>query len=197
MSMWKKIKQFLSSQSDDAEVDDSEFELVNFQTKDPIDVLFTKNFISSGGQFFYCENEQETLSFLNEIVDNVQVDEITCFDDRLKSLLNRLNVKQTSEVNSAADFAFIGCEYLSAFDGAIMLSSRKTKGYLVSNLPQNLIVFATPKQFVSNVSEGLQKIRTQNGRNIHSITSIRGKRMHNFDSSSTAKNIYLLLVESA
>lgn len=195
MSMWKKIKQLLSSQSDQTENDDNDLELVSFQTKDPVDVQFAKNFIDSGGQFFYSENEKEALINLNEIIENIQIECITCFDDQLKSYLNRLNVKQSNETNDSCDFAFIGCEYLSAFDGAIIISARQSKGHLVSNLPPNLVVFATTAQFVSNVSEGLQKIRVNHGANIHSITSIRGRKMNNFGSSSTAKNIYLLLVE--
>lgn len=197
MSMWKKIKQLLNPQTEDSNREDDELEFVSFQSKDPIDVLFAKNFIASGGQFFYCENEQEALEHLKEIVDNEQIDEVICFDEHLKSYLNRLNVKHHSNLNSSADFSFIECEYLAAFDGAIMISSHQTNGRILSTLPHNFIVFASPKQLVSNIGEGMQKIKTNKSDNIPSITSIRGKKMHNFDSSSSAKNIFLLLVEQA
>ncbi len=196
MSMWKKFKQLLVSQSDESSSDESELEFVAFQSNDPIDVLFAKNFNAGGGQFFYCEGEQEALESLKDILENEQIDEIICFEDKLQSYLNRLNVKHTSTVGGNADFSFIECEYLVAYDGAIMLSSHQTSGRKLNEFPDNFIIYATPKQLVSNISEALQRLKSSKGENLPSnITSIRGKNMHNFDSSPNAKNIFLLLVE--
>lgn len=194
MSMWKKFKQLLT-QGEESSTDESEIEFVAFQSNDPIDVLFAKNFNAGGGQFFYCENEQEALENLKEIIDNEQIEEVICFEDKLKSFLSRLNVKHTQLVG-AADFSFIECEYLVAYDGAIMLSSHQTSGRKLTEFPDNFIIYATPKQLVSNISEALQRLKSNKGDNLPSnITSIRGKNMHNFDSSPNAKNIFLLLVE--
>ena len=195
MSMWKKFKQLLTSQSDESSSDESDLEFVAFQSNDPIDVLFAKNFNAGGGQFFYCEGEQEALESLKEIVHNEQLSQIICFENKLQSYLNRLNVKHTSAIGSA-DFSFIECEYLVAYDGAIMLSSHQTSGRKLNELPDNFIIYAKPKQLVSNISEALQRLKSCKGDNLPSnITSIRGKNMHNFDSSPNAKNIFLLLVE--
>lgn len=194
--MWKKIKQFLAPQSEETDTDESELEFVSFQTKDPIDVLFTKNFIAGGGIFFYCSNEQEVLENLNYIAENEQIEDVLCFDSHLKSLLSRVNIKQSNSLNSKADFTFIECEYLVAFDGAIMLSSHQTNGRKQEDLPNNVIIYASPGQLVSNISEALQRLKSSKNDNIPTnITSIRGKNLHNVDSSSNAKNIYLLLVE--
>lgn len=194
MSMWKKFKQLLTSQSDESSEDESDLEFVSFQSNDPVDVLFAKNFNSGGGQFFYCENEQEALENLKEIIENEQVDEVICFENKLQGFLNRLNVRHTTVTNNA-DFSFIECEYLVAYDGAIMLSSHQTSGRKLNELPDNFIIYAKPKQLVSNISEALQRLKSSKGDNFPSITSIRGKKMHNFDSSTNAKNIFLLLVE--
>ncbi|MGB6083576.1 LUD domain-containing protein [Moheibacter sp.] len=195
MSMWKKIKKLIVPTSDETENDDSDMEFVSFQTKEPIDVLFTKNFIAGGGHFFYCETEQEALENLKDIIENEQIEKMNCFDDNLKSYLNRLNVKHHSSVHDQADFSFIECEYLAAYDGTIMVSTHQTNGRMLSTLPPNFIVFASPKQLVSNISEGMQKIKSVKSDNIPSISSLRGKKMHDFDSSANSKNIYLLLVE--
>ncbi|HLV24239.1 MAG TPA: LUD domain-containing protein [Moheibacter sp.] len=194
--MWKKIKQFLAPPSEETENEDSELEFVSFQTKDPIDVLFTKNFIAGGGIFFYCSNEQEVLENLRYIAENESIEDVLCFDHKLKSLLDRVNIKQNNSLNAKAEFAFIECEYLVAFDGAIMLSSHQTNGRKQEDLPHNVIIYASPGQLVSNISEALQRLKSNKSDNIPTnITSIRGKNLHNVDSSSNAKNIYLLLVE--
>lgn len=196
MSMWKKIKQLIVPPSDETENEESDLEFVTFQSKEPIDVLFTRNFVNGGGHFFYCENEQEALENLKDIVDNERIDEVICFDNKLKSLLNRLNVNQIQNFKSFSDFAFIECEYLVAFDGAIMLSSHQTNGRKQEDIPNNVIIYASPGQLVSNISEALQRLKSCKNENLPTnITSIRGKNLHNVDSSANAKNIYLLLVE--
>lgn len=196
MSMWKKIKQLIIPQTDESEKDESDLEFVTFQTKEPIDVLFTRHFVTGGGHFFYCGDDREALENLKEIIDYEQIEEIICFDDKLKSFLNRLNIKQKHTLSSDADFALIECEYLVAFDGSIMLSSHQTNGRKQEDLPNNLIVYACPGQLVSNISEALQRLKSTKSDNIPTnITSIRGKNLHNVDASSNAKNIYLLLVE--
>lgn len=194
--MWKKIKQLFIPQSDESDNDDSELEFVTFETKVPIDVLFTKNFVAGGGLFFYCENEQETLTNLKEIILNEQVEEAICFDDKLKSLLNRINIKNSDGNSPSADFAFIECEYLVAFDGSVMLSSHQTCGRKQDSLPSNIIVLAHPNQLVSNLNEAMQRLNSKKGGNFPSqITSIRGRNPHNIEGGNTSKNLYLLLVE--
>lgn len=193
MNFWKKLKLLFAQRSDsDSRENDDE---IIFKTSEPVDVLFTKNFIAGGGQFFYCENEQEVLANLQDIIYNEQIKNIICFDDKLKSLLNRLNVKHTSKLNEA-EFSFIECEYLAAYDGAIMLSSHQTMGRVLSSFPDNFIIYAHPRQLVSNIGEGMQRIKSSKKDNFPSnITSIRGRNMHDFDAIPNAKNIFLLLAE--
>lgn len=191
--MWKKIKRLFAPSSDDLDDDESDLQFVTFTNKEPIDVTFTKNFVSGGGLFFYCENEQETLENLKSIVDNEHIEELICLDESLISLVNRLGVKHRSCFD--LDFAFITCEYLIAFDGSIMLSSRQTKGRKQEDLPANIIVYARPQQFAVNINEALQRLNSRRGETIPTTTSIRGKNIHNVDASAAAKNIYLLLVE--
>lgn len=193
MNMWRKIKQLFVSSSRDLADDDSELEFVTFTNKEPIDVTFTKNFISGGGLFFYCENEQETLEHLQSIIDNEQIDELICLEENLISLVNRLGVRHRPSFD--LDFAFISCEYLIAFDGSIMLSSRQTRGRKQEDLPSNIIVYARPQQFAVNINEALQRLNSRRGETIPTTTSIRGRNIHNVDASAAAKNIYLLLVE--
>lgn len=196
MSLWKRFKNILGSRSEEEEKQEARQEIVTFQQKEPMDVKFTRQFIAGGGHFFYCENEQEALQFLNEIVLNEEIKEVSCFDSHLKTYLDRLGIRVNNELSPLPHFAFIGCEYLLAFDGQIMLSSHQIKNRKHHNLPENIIVYARPHQFVANSSEALQKLRREKQGNLPSnITSIRGKNLHNMNVSQHSKNIYLLLVE--
>lgn len=194
--MWKKIKKLLNPLSDSEEKEIGGEDLITFSKKEPIDVQFTKKFVEGGGLFFYSGDEQETLLNLKEIIDNEQIEEVICFDKELNSLLNRLNVNHTINFNSNSDYAFIKCEYLVAFDGSIMVSSHTNLGRKSEEMPSNLIVFANPGQFVSNISEALQKLKSAKKDNIPTnISSIKGKNLHDFEVSSNSKNIYLILAE--
>lgn len=194
--MWKKIKKLLNPLSDSEEKEIGGEDLITFSKKEPIDVQFTKKFVEGGGLFFYSGDEQETLLNLKEIIDNEQIEEVICFDKELNSLLNRLNVNHTINFNSNSDYAFIKCEYLVAFDGSIMVSSHTNLGRKSEEMPSNLIIFANPGQFVSNISEALQKLKSAKKDNIPTnISSIKGKNLHDFEVSSNSKNIYLILAE--
>lgn len=197
MSMWKKIKEMFGARPDSDEKQDEDQELIIFTKKEPIDVEFTKNFIAGGGMFLYSESEQEVLINLKNIIDNETIDEVCCYDEDLISLLNRLNIRHNNNFSGQSDFAFIKCEYLVAFDGSVMLSSHTNKGRKQEEMPVNLIIYATPDQFVSNVSEALQKLKSAKKDNLPSnISSVRGRNMHNLQVGTNSKNIYLILAEA-
>lgn len=84
MSLWRKIKSIITPETEKGEQDENEMDLVVFKAKDPIDVIFTKNFVSGGGLFFYCEDEQDALANLKEIVENESITEAICFNEKLK-----------------------------------------------------------------------------------------------------------------
>lgn len=197
MSMWKKLKEIFGVQPEANDKGAEDQDLIIFRKKEPIDVQFTRNFVAGGGMFFYSENEQEVLINLKSIIENEGIDELICYEKDLNSLLNRLNVKGINDFNQDADFAFIKCEYLVAFDGSVMLSSDTNKGRKQEEMPVNLIIYATPNQFVSNVSEALQKLKSAKKDNIPSnISSVRGRNMHDVEASVSSKNIYLILAEA-
>ncbi|MGM5631914.1 hypothetical protein O2K51_13535 [Apibacter raozihei] len=160
------------------------------------DVVFTKRFKEGGGMFFYCETKQEALQHLQEVLINEDISEILCVDKQLISLVNVLDCNYTSQCSGKQDIAFINCEFLVALDGSIMVSSDQTQYLKKSDMPQKIIVWAHPNQIISSSSAGLAKIRFNKKENIPSnITSIHGNQVQGFSSSSTAKKIFLLLVE--
>ncbi|PQL93981.1 LUD domain-containing protein [Apibacter adventoris] len=160
------------------------------------DVLFTKRFKAGGGMFFYCDNKNEALQHLQEILINEDISEVLCVEHELISLVNVLDCNYTTQSNQKQDIALISCEYLVALDGSIMISSDQTRHLKKSDLPNKIIVWANPNQIISSSSAGLAKIRYNKKNSIPSnITSIYGNQVQGFSDISTAKKLYLLLVE--
>ncbi len=178
------------------EEEPSELDFNNDQEEE--DVVFTRKFKAGGGMFFYCESKKEALQNLQDILVNGDVGEVLCVEPKLISLINVLDCNYSSQGTGEQDMALINCEYLVALDGSIMISSDQTYHLKKTDLPKKIIVWAHPNQVISSSSAGLAKIRYNKKEHIPSnITSIHGKQIQGFNSASTAKELYLLLVEES
>ncbi|MCT6869594.1 hypothetical protein [Apibacter sp.] len=167
-----------------------------YNDREEEDVAFARKFKAGGGMFFYCENKEESLQYLHNILKNEDISEVLCVDPKLISMINCLDCNYTSHSTGDQDIALINCEYLVALDGSIMISSDQTYHLKKSDLPQKIIVWATPNQIITSSSVGLAKIRYAKKDKIPSnITSLYGNQVQGFSSVSNAKKLYLLLVE--
>lgn len=170
----------------------------------PADELFTINFKKNGGKFLYCENLTELKTLFEDILQENDwfESDVLCFETKLHGLLqeNRLNFTTPQKPK----FFFSTCEGLIADEGSILFSSNQTKQYKLPELPANMIVLATTSQIVSNKSEAMTEIKKrydhnkQYPTNITTTTYFKQVKEEDFlHYGSTAKNLYLLLLEDA
>ena len=200
--MWKIIKNLISKTKDNSNefaIDHNQLKGYNQSgTSVSLDEVFASNFNAGGGHFLYCENINEAIKNLLQIIQYEKTGPVICVDPILQQYLEKININYTTDPTSQPKgFSFLNCEFLCAFDGSIMLSSHQTAGRKVEEFPLNFIIWANASQFANNLSDGLQKLRSLKKDNLPSnITCIRGKDMHSFSSIPNAKNIYLLLVDN-
>ena len=143
--------------------------------KIPVDEKFTIYFKKNGGKFIYCENFDEVTQGLSNIIseNDWQGHMLFSFDDRLKERFITENLQFTANRNNSEIF-FTTCEHLIAQDGSILVCSHQIKEKKLTELPSNLIVFATTSQLVENISEGLKVIKKKYGKNIPgNITTLK------------------------
>jgi len=200
--MWKAIKNLFkkTNRAAEDEQEKNNIDLFHPNYSDEylsIDEVFATNFNAGGGHFLFCDNKEETLHNLKEIVKYENVSELICLDSNLQTILDNVNIPYVENPqDSRYTLSFLNCEFLIAFDGSIMLSAHQTYGRNINDFPSNFIIYARPSQLVENIGSALQKLRILKKENLPSkITSIRGKNMHKFPNLQNAKNIYLLLVE--
>ena len=169
------------------------------QIKDPIEILFAKNFTKKGGRFIFCETASELNNNFNNILDENKWTEknIFCNDENLilkfGLSFNSFNLK----LNKSNVF-FTTCEYLIANKGNILVSNNQLKNFKLNELPINLIVFSSINQIESDVSAGMTKLKNKYKNKVPSnITTLKPKKLieeNDFLSyGNSAKNIYLLL----
>ncbi len=174
------------------------------EKKAPIEERFTFNFTKNGGKFLYCENKSECNSFFSRIINENEWNdsEILCFDNSLLDFFIEKEKLNISKTNLNSKFFLTKCEFLVASDGSLLICDKQIKSHKVNDFPKNFIVFAKISQFTETLSNGLNGIKSKYPRNLPTnITTIKNfnsqeKENTNFLTyGSTAKNLYLLLLE--
>tara|TARA_B110001452_G_scaffold264394_2_gene267337 strand:+ start:941 stop:1300 length:360 start_codon:yes stop_codon:yes gene_type:complete len=110
------------------------------------------------------------------------------------------NIPVNSEVskNEKATAQLLGCEYLIANKGSILVCSHQIQNLKLDELPENLIILASAAQFVEDVSEAMTMINTRYKddlpSNITTLNTFDVNKEDNFLSyGSSTKNLYLLV----
>lgn len=170
--------------------------------KIPVDEKFALNFKNNGGKFIYCENFDEILQALINIIkeNNWQKKPLCTLDARLKKRFEKEHFN-FSDITKSQVF-FTTCEKLIAHDGSILVSSNQIKEKKLSELPSNFIVMATTSQLIESISEALKTIKEKYVKNLPgNITSLKHFQLTEENKNdflsygSASKNIYLLLLE--
>lgn len=191
-NFWNKIKDIFQPESESIK---EEIDL-SYDHDIPLDEKFVNFFSKADGHFLYCENQSEALKYIQQIIDVERVSRFICFDEELQKMLNTLSANYINYPSATADFNFLNCENLIAYNGSIVLSSDVTSGRKLSELPDNFIIYARHEQIVTNLSEAMQIFNRRKTAGMPSgITSIGGIDADPLNGQVSTKNIYLLLVE--
>ena len=166
----------------------------------PVDEKFTYNFKKNGGKFLYCENLSEVKDqFLNILEENDWFEcEALCYEPKLFSMLDENKLHYDKPANPI--FLFASCENLIADEGSVLFSSNQIKQNKPNDLPNNIIILATTSQILEAKSDGLRVIKKKYDKdyptNITTIKYFEKAKDEDFlQYGSTAKNLYLLLLE--
>ena len=199
MSLFRKI----FGTGNDASDEESQSEFNNVPSSFsllPVDEKFTYNFKKNGGKFLYCENLNEVKDqFLNILEENDWFEcEALCYEPKLFSMLDENKLNYDKPTNPK--FLFASCENLIADEGSVLFSSNQIKQNKPHDLPSNIIILATTSQIVESKSDGLRVIKQKYVKdyptNITTIKYFEKAKDEDFlQQGSTAKNLYLLLLE--
>ena len=138
------------------------------------DVNFAQEFTKAGGQFVYCEDENDLVSALSAMsAENVWQD-IYCADAGLQYLLSQADVPFQSDNESFHDLkvAVTGCEFLVSRLGSIMVSSRQDSGRRLNVYPEIHVVIAYTWQIVPDLKDALAAMREKYANRIPSLVSV-------------------------
>lgn len=169
----------------------------------PVDEKFTIHFRKNGGKFLYCVTPEEVSVAIKNIVEENDWgnEDFFAMDERLIQKFNKEHISFTTNSRDSQVF-FTTCEHLIAQNGSILVCSNQLKEKKLSELPSNVIVYATTSQLVESIGEGLKSIKKKYGPRIPAnITTLKHFKATEENSDdfltygSSTKNLYLLLLE--
>jgi len=167
-----------------------------------VEITFAKKFTEKGGKFIYSENSSSTDQFFSDILkeNNWQRNDVLCIDENLADRF-QLDCKKKQFNFKNFPVFLIDSEFLIGDQGNILICNHQLKDYKLEQLPPYFIVFSSLKQFASDVSDGMSKLKEKHATQLpNNITTLNVKNIvdeNNFLTyGSSAKNLYLLLQES-
>lgn len=165
---------------------------------DSNDIIFAKNFTSSGGRFTFIDEKNSTNEIFQKIIEENQwnSDNVCSLDSNLSKNLEIRLIRKIDNDNVKA--LVTECEFLLSNTGRILICNKQIKSNRIENLPPVVIILAKSNQFVSDVSEGMTKLKKKYITNFPTnITTINVKNKLNEDNfltyGNSAKDIYLIL----
>ena len=165
---------------------------------DSNDIIFAKNFTTSGGRFTFIDEKNSTNEIFQKIIEENQwnSDNVCSLDSNLSKNLEIRLIRKIDNDNVKA--LVTECEFLLSNTGRILICNKQIKSNKIEDLPSVVIILAKSNQFVSDVSEGMTKLKNKYKNNFPSnITTINVKNKLNEDNfltyGNSAKDIYLIL----
>lgn len=198
MSLFRKI--FGSNNPDSEGEKESEYSKFSPDSETPIEEQFIYNFKKNGGKFLYCETEAEVKDHFENILEENDwfEGEALCYEPSLFAILEENKIAHYKTSNPS--FLLANCENLIAAEGSVLFSSKQIKQHKPNELPTNIIILATTSQIIGTKGDGLSVIKNKYSKdyptNITTIKYFEKVEEEDFTQyGSTAKNLYLLLLE--
>ena len=163
-----------------------------------LDLVFAKNFTESGGRFIFLDEQNSTKDVFEKIIEeNVwEIDNVCSLDSDISKNLDLKLIRNLE--NEKVKALVTECEFLLSNSGRILICNKQIKNNKIENLPPVVIILARMNQFVSDLSEGMtrlkHKYKTKFPSNITTIVVKNKLNEENFLTyGNSAKDIYLIL----
>jgi L-lactate dehydrogenase complex protein LldG len=173
-------------------------------TDDPYELIFAQNFTDAGGQFVFCENDDDFCYNIQALIGDGGFGNVWANEPELLGLLSRTNVKFSSEEKALdqAQTTITLCEFLVARTGSVVISSKQLAGRKAGVYPDNHIVVARTSQLVLHLRDALKEIRTRYKDTMPSLVTFITGPSRTADIEKTlvqgahgAKEVYLFLID--
>jgi L-lactate dehydrogenase complex protein LldG len=174
------------------------------EAEDSLELVFAQQFTDLGGQFIFCENEEDFVYNLNALIADDGFGKIWCTETAIHPLIKQAGIsfksKEADLVQS--DTSITSCELLVARTGSILVSSAQQAGRRGFVFPHQHIVVARTSQLVHTLEEAMQQLKEKYQEKMPSMISMITGASRTADIEKTLvygahgpKEIYLFLID--
>ncbi|MBN3035216.1 MAG: LUD domain-containing protein [Bacteroidales bacterium] len=131
--------------------------------EDSADITFAQKFTQARGKFIYCEDKEEMIQVLLELITEKKRDYVVCSSPQISGILDQAGIAHISSENTVGNacISITGCECLVARTGGIIVSSGIGSGRKEFVFPDCHIVLAYTSQIVNEIRDGLNLVQAR------------------------------------
>ncbi len=144
------------------------------ESEEPLELIFAQQFSDIGGNFVFCENEEDFIYNIAALTADEGFGKLWCGEPELQTLLKQADISflsSTAEIEQAGT-SITGCEYLIARTGSVLVSSKQLSGRRAPIYPAQHIVVAKTSQLILHLKDALKAVKAKYNDNIPSLISV-------------------------
>lgn len=174
------------------------------EPEDSLELVFAQQFSEVGGQFIFCENEDDFIYNIGALTKDNGFGKMWCGENEIAALLKKADVDFSSkdEQLTTATTTITGCEFLIARTGSILVSSKQLGGRRAAISPDNHIVVCRTSQLIFDLREALKAVKAKYNEGLPSMVSVITGPSRTADIEKTLvmgahgpKEIYLFMID--
>ncbi len=144
------------------------------ESEDPLELVFAQQFSDAGGNFVFCENDDDFIYNIGALTADENFGKLWCAEPEIQHLLTQANIpflSSSTELQSAGT-SITGCEFLIARTGSVLISSKQVSGRRAAVYPALHIVVAKTSQLIMHVKDALKAVKAKYNDAMPSMVSV-------------------------
>jgi L-lactate dehydrogenase complex protein LldG len=137
-----------------------------------LEILFAQEFTKINGQFLFCEDKEQCILDLQQLIVERKWTEIFCWENSLAWLKENIKDIQQTDVNfEQANVGITTCDALVARTGSILITNASEAGRRLSIYPHIHIVIAYTSQLYEDIADAITFIQNSYSEKLPSMIS--------------------------
>ncbi len=170
--MLKQIRKALIEKTDNPYPRLEETGPIFKQSDELLEIQFAQEFSKINGQFLFCEDKEQCISDLQQLVVERKWTELYCWENSLAWLSNRMSDVQQTDVNfEQANVGITTCDALVARTGSIIITNASEAGRRLSIYPHIHVVIAYTSQLCADIGDALTIVQNRYNDKLPSMIS--------------------------
>ena len=144
------------------------------ESEDPLELVFAQQFSDVGGNFVFCENDEDFIYNIGALTSDENFGKLWCAEPEIQNLLKQANINYLSSTEELAQAgtSLTGCEFLIARTGSILISSKQLSGRRAAIYPPQHIVVSKTSQLILHMKDALKAIKAKYNNAMPSMVSV-------------------------